>query len=119
MNGPKARIVLLAIAITAAVAAFVVGGRPGIARVAAAPAASPAGSAAPILVEPDALYRAVRVARAVEGHGWVSAREDGLGPALLAEGVPPASDDLGAPIPWAPGYDLFLAAVHRRASPHS
>ena len=117
MNGPKARIVLLAIAITAAVAAFAVRGRPGIARVAAAPVESPGGSAAPILVEQDALYRAVRVARAVEGHGWVSAREDGLGPALLAEGAPPASEDQGAPIPWAPGYDLFLAAVHRRAFP--
>lgn len=117
MNGPKARIVLLAIAITAAVAAFAVRGRPGIARVAAAPVESPGGSAAPILVEQDALYRAVRVARAVEGHGWVSAREDGLGPALLAEGAPPASENLGAPIPWAPGYDLFLAAVHRRAFP--
>lgn len=117
MNGPKARIVLLAIAITAAAAAFVVRGRPGIAKVAAAPVESPGGSDAAILVEPDALYRAVRVARAVEGHGWVTAREDGLGPGLLAEGGSPASEDLGAPIPWAPGYDLFLAAVHRRAFP--
>ena len=56
MSGPKARIVLLAIAITAAVAAFAVRGRPGIARVAAAPVESPGGSAAPILVEQDALY---------------------------------------------------------------
>ena len=32
----------------------------------------------------------------------MAAREDGLGPALLAEGAPPASEDLGAPIPWAP-----------------
>ncbi|MEC8495729.1 MAG: hypothetical protein VXZ39_12435, partial [Planctomycetota bacterium] len=40
-----------------------------------------------------------------------------LGPALLAEGAFPADEDLGAPIPWAPGYDLFLTAVHRRASP--
>ncbi|MEC7231904.1 MAG: hypothetical protein VXW31_03090 [Planctomycetota bacterium] len=83
MNGPKARIVLLAIATTAAVAAFVVRGRPGIARV-ADPSGAPGGSAAAVLVEPDALYRAVRVARAVEGHGGVAARVDGVGPALLA-----------------------------------
>lgn len=116
MNGLKASIVVLVIAITAAAAAFVVRGRPGIARVEVA-ADSPSTGSPRLLVEPDALYRAVRIARGVEGHGWVGSREDGLGPAVRPEGAAPPEEDFGAPIPWAPGYDLALAAIHRRALP--
>ncbi|MEM8713556.1 MAG: hypothetical protein AAGG01_21645, partial [Planctomycetota bacterium] len=56
--------------------------------------------------DPDTLYHARRVERAVRNHGWVQS-----GDPLLAH--PSAS----TPIPWPPFYDLFLAALYRRAIP--
>ncbi|MGB0330952.1 MAG: hypothetical protein ACPGPE_03935, partial [Planctomycetota bacterium] len=62
--------------------------------------------------DPDTLYHARRVARAVENAGWVSsfdpflAYPDGAGP-----------NGPGTAIPWPPAYDLLLAAMARGRAP--
>lgn len=60
--------------------------------------------------DPDTLYHARRVARAVEDGGWVASR-DPLLDHVADRGVLPQA------IPWPPVYDLALAAVVRGALP--
>lgn len=62
--------------------------------------------------DPDTLYHARRVARAVQDGGWVASRDP-----LLAFPRGQQGETLAAPIPWPPGYDLILAAMYRRALP--
>ncbi len=62
--------------------------------------------------DPDTLYHARRVARAVQDGGWVASRDP-----LLAFPRGQQGDTVAAPIPWPPGYDLLLAAIYRRALP--
>lgn len=114
MSGHTIR--LLVVALTVAFAAPFVRGREGIRRTAPAAANAEFHAATP-LVEPDALYRAVRLERAARNGGWVSSWEPRLGPEPKGETGLVAEDSLGAPIPWAPGYDLLLAALHRGATP--
>ncbi|MDA8593066.1 hypothetical protein N9L90_04045 [Planctomycetota bacterium] len=73
---------------------------------------APAGALSWGSYDPDTLYHARRVARAVENAGWVSSFDP-----LLAypEGAGP--DSLGTAIPWPPAYDLLLTAMARGRAP--
>jgi len=85
----------------------------GVALEAAAPAGgAPAGALTWGSYDPDTLYHARRVARAVENAGWVSSFDP-----LLAFPEGAAPDSLGTAIPWPPTYDLLLAAMARGRAP--
>ena len=60
--------------------------------------------------DPDTLYHARRVSRAVRNAGWVSSHDT-----FLAH--PHGEGSLGAAIPWPPFYDLLLTAVVRGRLP--
>jgi len=62
--------------------------------------------------DPDTLYHARRVARAVENAGWVSSFDPFL---AYPEGAGPKSP--GTATPWPPAYDLLLAAMARGRAP--
>lgn len=82
------------------------------------PSAAPATGAAdaePLTwgsYDPDTLYHARRVARAVQNAGWVSSYDPFL---AYPEGDGP--DSLGTAIPWPPAYDLLLTALVRGRLP--
>ncbi|MGD2017071.1 MAG: hypothetical protein PVJ89_03050 [Planctomycetota bacterium] len=60
--------------------------------------------------DPDTLYHARRVARAVRNAGWVSSHDT-----FLAH--PHGEGSLGAAVPWPPFYDLLLTALARGRLP--
>ncbi len=64
--------------------------------------------------DPDSLYHARRVARAVQNAGWVSSFDPFL---AHPDGLDRAGGGLGTPIPWPPAYDLLLAALARGRLP--
>ncbi len=87
---------------------------PAGAATSAAPVKGP-GDAEPLTwgsYDPDTLYHARRVARAVQNAGWVSSYDPFL---AYPEGAGP--DSSGTAIPWPPTYDLLLTALARRRPP--
>ena len=62
--------------------------------------------------DPDTLYHARRVARAVQNAGWVSSYDP-----FLAYPGGLSVDSPGTAIPWPPAYDLLLTTLVRRRLP--